>query len=144
MGPLTISVGKANWEFRWSVVTMVVSLVVFPLALRWGIVGVATAYLLMLCVLNPIRFKIIQRLIPISARSYLRSVAPAISCSAVLAIVWLATEAVLQRSTGELVQVATASLMATLGYVAALRIGWPDDLRRQLDFAKLVLRGART
>ena len=67
MGPLTVAVGRADWEFHWSVVTMVVALVSFPIGLQWGIVGVAASYLIMLSVLNPIRFMIIQRLIPISA-----------------------------------------------------------------------------
>ena len=53
MGPLKIAVGRADWEFRWSIVTMVVALVAFPLGLQWGIVGVAASYLIMLTVLNP-------------------------------------------------------------------------------------------
>lgn len=143
MGPLTIAVGRADWEFRWSIVTMVVALVAFPLALRWGIVGVATAYLITLCLLNPIRFKIIQRLVPISPGAYIRALAPATVCSVALAIVWWLTASLLQRAAAGPVSATIASLTGTATYMAVLRLGWPDDLRRQLDFARLVVRGDR-
>lgn len=143
MGPLTIAVGRADWEFRWSAVTMVVSLVVFPIGLQWGIVGVAVSYLIMLSVLNPIRFMVIQRLVPISARSCLRALTPATACSLALAVVWLLIKALLHGMTSELVVAAAASTIGAAVYVLALRVVWPDDLRRQLDFARLVLRGDR-
>jgi O-antigen/teichoic acid export membrane protein len=144
MGPLTIAVGRADWEFRWSAVTMVVSLVVFPIGLRWGIVGMAASYLIMLSVLNPIRFLVIQRLVPISARSCLRALAPAVTCSLVLAVVWLLTEALLAGVTSEIVVASAASVASAAAYVIALRFVWPDDFHRQLEFAHLVLRGDRT
>jgi O-antigen/teichoic acid export membrane protein len=144
MGPLTIAVGRADWEFRWSVVTMVVALVVFPIALQWGIVGVAVSYLIMLSVLNPIRFAVIQRLVPISARSCLRALAPAAACSVALAVVWLLTEALLRGVTSELIIATAASVTGSAAYVVALRVAWPDDFRRQLEFARLILRGDRT
>lgn len=144
MGPLTIAVGRADWEFRWSVVTMVVALVVFPIGLQWGIVGVAVSYLIMLSVLNPIRFMVIQRLVPVSARSCLRALVPAVACSIALAVVWLLAEALLKGATSELVIAATASLAGAAAYVLALRVAWPDDFRRQLEFARLILRGDRT
>jgi O-antigen/teichoic acid export membrane protein len=144
MGPLTIAVGRADWEFRWSAVTMVVALVSFPVGLQWGTVGVAASYLIMLSVLNPIRFAIIQRLIPISARMYLRALAPAFACSVVLGVVWLLTEVLLQSATSGLVLATAASVTGAAAYVVALRVAWPDDFRRQLDLARLVVRGDRT
>jgi PST family polysaccharide transporter len=144
MGPLTIALGRADWEFRWSVVTMVVALVSFLVGLQWGIVGVAAAYLIMLSVLNPIRFAIIQRLIPISVRGYLRALAPASACSIALGVVWLLTKVLLQGATSGLVLATAASVTGAAAYVVAVRVAWPDDFRRQLDFARLVMRGDRT
>jgi PST family polysaccharide transporter len=143
MGPLTVAVGRADCEFYWSVVTMVAMLVVIPVGLQWGIVGVAASYLIMLSLLNPVRFAIIQRLIPISVRSYLRALAPASACSVVLGVVWLLTETFLQGTTNALVLVMAASVTSAASYVVALRIAWPDDFRRQLDFARQVVRGDR-
>jgi PST family polysaccharide transporter len=143
MGPLTVAVGRADCEFYWSVVTMVAMLVVIPVGLQWGIVGVAASYLIMLSLLNPVRFAIIQRFIPISVRSYLRALAPASACSGVLGIVWVLTEVLLKGQTSALVLVMAASVTSAASYVVALRVAWPDDFRRQLDFARQVVRGNR-
>jgi len=144
MGPLKIAVGRADWEFRWSVVTMVVALVVFPIGLQWGIDGVAVSYLLMLSVLNPVRFMVIQRLVPISARSCLRALAPAATCSVALAFAYQFTELLLQSAMSGLVLATAASVTGAATYAVTLRIAWPEDFRDQLEFARLVVRGERT
>jgi PST family polysaccharide transporter len=144
MGPLTVAVGRADCEFYFAVVIMVVMLVVIPVGLQWGIVGVAASYLIMISVLNPIRFAIIQRLIPISARGYLRALAPASVCSVVLGIAYLLTEFLLQSATSGLILAMAASVTGAAAYAVALRVAWPSDFRRQLEFARLVLRGERT
>ena len=144
MGPLTVAVGRADCEFYWSIVTMVVMLVIIPVGLQWGIVGVAAAYLIMLSILTPVRFAIIQRLIPISARRYLRALMPASACSVVLTIVWLLTEALLKGTGSGPVLAIGASVTGAAAYVVALRVAWPDDFRRQLEFARLVVGGDRT
>jgi PST family polysaccharide transporter len=143
MGPLTIAVGRADWEFRWSVVTMVVALASFAFGLQWGIVGVAAAYLIMLSVLNPIRFMVIQRLVPISAGRYLLAWAPALTCSVALCVVWLLTDAVLQNAMSGPVLAVVASVTGTAAYVVTVRVVWPANFRRQLEFARLVARGGR-
>jgi O-antigen/teichoic acid export membrane protein len=61
MGPLTVAVGRANWEFLWSVGTMIGSLVAFLIGRRWGIVGVAASYLIIISLQVPIRFVITGR-----------------------------------------------------------------------------------
>lgn len=144
MGPLTVAVGRPDCEFYFSVVFLIAMLMAIPIGLHWGIAGVASSYLIMLSLLNPIRFVIIQRLIPISARGYLRALAPASVCSVVLSLVWLLTEALLQGAANELVIATAASVTGAAAYVVALRVAWPDDFRRQLEFARLVLRGNRT
>jgi PST family polysaccharide transporter len=143
MGPLTVAVGRVDYEFRWSIFTLVVVLVSLPIGLQWGIVGLAATYLIMLSVMNPIRFTVIQRLVPIPVGSYLRALAPAAACSVILGIVWLLVESLLRAATSGLVLIAVASLAGAAAYMVALKVAWPDDFRRQLDFARLVLRGDR-
>jgi len=60
---------------------------------------------------SPIRFAFMQRLIPISTRSYLRALASASTCSVALAVVWLLTEGLLKGGTSELVIAAAASVI---------------------------------
>lgn len=140
-GPVVLAVGRADWEFRWSIVTTVVALVFFTVGLQWGIVGVAAAYLTLSLVLNPVRFLIIQRLVPVTARGYLRALAPATVSSAALCAVWLAVAAVLRDATGDVPLLVAASVAGLAAYVASARLLWPGDFEEQLSFARLVVRG---
>jgi O-antigen/teichoic acid export membrane protein len=139
-GPVVLAVGRADWELRWSLVTMVFAIIFFSIGLQWGIVGVAGSYLVLGLALNPIRFLIIQRLVPISARRYLRALAPAVVCSAALCAGWLAVAAALGQATGGFTLLAAASMGGVAAYVAAARVLWPRDFRRQVDFARSVIR----
>jgi hypothetical protein len=56
--------------------------------------------------------------------------------------VWLLTESLFHSVASGLLLATIASMTGTIAYVIALWLGWPDDLRRQLDFARLVMRSA--
>jgi O-antigen/teichoic acid export membrane protein len=140
-GPVLLAVGRADWEFRWSVFAMLVSIVAFAVGLNWGITGVAAAYLIMGLALSPIRFLIVQRLVPIAGWSYLRALVPAVVSSAVLCGAWLLVVAALRGTADGLTLLAGASAVGLAAYLAAAWVLWPQDLRYQLEFARLVVRG---
>jgi O-antigen/teichoic acid export membrane protein len=138
-GAVVLAVGRADWEFRWSIFTMIVALIAFAIGLNWGITGVAAAYLIMGLSLSPIRFIIIRRIIPISAWSYLRSLTPALVSTAALCGVWVLVTAGLRGTTSGLPSVACGSAAGLAAYLVAARVLWPQDLRYQLEFARLVV-----
>jgi O-antigen/teichoic acid export membrane protein len=140
-GAVVLAVGHADWEFRWSIFTMVVALISFGVGINWGITGVAAASLIMGLALSPIRFIIIQRVIPISAWGYLRSLTPAVASSAALCGAWLLVTAALGDSASGLISVVCGSVAGLAAYLVAARVLWPQDLRYQLEFARLVVRG---
>ncbi len=140
---VVLAVGRADWEFRWSMVTMVFAVVSFGVGVNWGITGVATAYLVMGLALTPLRLWVIGRIIPISARGYLRVLAPAFVSSAALCGVWLLVAAALEGITSGLPLLVWASAAGMAAYVVAATVLWPRDLRYQFDFARQVVsRGA--
>jgi O-antigen/teichoic acid export membrane protein len=139
-GPVVLAVGRADWELRWALFTVVVAIAAFAVGLQWGITGVAAAYLGIALVLNPVRFFIIQRLIPLTGRAYLRSLAPATVSSAALAVAWLAAAAALPAGVGPLGHLVAASVVGGVGFVLAARLLWPDDFRNLLGFARQVAR----
>jgi PST family polysaccharide transporter len=143
-GSVLLAVGRADWEFRWSILTMIAALISFTVGLSWGITGVAASYLIMGLALSPIRFIMIQRVIPVSAGRYLRSLTPAVASSVVLGGVWLLVAAGLRGTTGGLPLLACSSAAGLAAYLVAARALWPQDLRYQLDFARLVVGGGGT
>lgn len=140
MGPLTVAVGRPDLEFLWGVATAVMSLIAFAIGLLWGIVGVAASYLIISSIQLPIRLVIIERLIPIRARDYVKAMLPSAVCSLVLAIGWLIAEVLLEGILSGLVLLIAASAFASAAYAIALWIVWPDVIHRQLNFFQLVLR----
>jgi O-antigen/teichoic acid export membrane protein len=140
-GGVVLAVGRANWELRWSIFTMIVALISFAIGLHWGITGVATSYLIMGLVLSPIRFIIIQRIIPMSAGGYLRSLTPALVSSVALCGVWLLVTAALRGTASPIPLIACGSAVGLAAYLATAFVLWPQDLRYQLKFARLVVRG---
>jgi O-antigen/teichoic acid export membrane protein len=143
-GSVLLAVGRADWEFRWSIFTMIVALISFAVGLNWGITGVAASFLIMGLALSPIRFLLVQRVIPIAGGAYVRSLTPAVASSAALGAVWLLVAAGLRGTTGGLPLLACSSAAGLAAYLVAARALWPQGLRYQLDFARLVVRGRGT
>jgi O-antigen/teichoic acid export membrane protein len=138
--PVVQAAGRADWEFRWSIATTIVALITFAVGINWGIAGVAAAFLVQGALLNPIRFVMVQRLIPLSVSAYLRQLAPAATSCAVFAGVWLLAAAALRGSMGDLSVIIGASLAAGTSFVLSMAVLWRADFRRQVDFLRLVVR----
>ena len=140
MGPLTIAIGRPDWEFRWAIGTTIAGFVAFPIGLLWGIVGVAAAYLILATLQVPIRLVVTRYLIPFETREYYWSLIPAAACSAVLAVAWITTEVLLRATIDGVALLTVASTVGCVVYVGVLKVGWPDVSRRQFDFFQSVLR----
>lgn len=138
---VVLAVGRAGWELRWSVATLVVSLVAFAVGLNWGITGVAAASLIVGLAQAPVRFLIVRRIVPVSAAAYARALAPAVVSSAALWGAWWCVAVILRDATGGLPLLAGASAGGVAAYLVAARVLWPEHVRAQLDFARLVVRG---
>lgn len=139
-----LATGRADWEFRWSMFTMAVALVAFALGVQGGITGVAWSYLAMGLVLTPVRLLVVGRLVPVSLGGYARILAPAAASTAALCVGWLAVAGALRGTTGGLPLAMCASAAGLAAYLVAARVLWPHDVRHQLEFARLVIRGGRT
>jgi O-antigen/teichoic acid export membrane protein len=138
--PVVQAAGRADWEFRWSLFTTVIALATFVVGLQWGIAGVAACFLVQGVLLNPIRFVMVQRLVPLSAWAYLRQLAPAATSTAALVGAWLVVATMLRGAVGDLMVLAAASLAGLIAFLVSMRVLWWGDLRRQIDFVLHVVR----
>jgi len=142
--PVVQAAGRADWELRWSLFTTVIAAATFVVGIQWGIAGVAACFLVQGALLNPIRFAMIQRLIPVPVASYLRQLAPATTSTAILAGVWVAVAAGLRGHVGDVSLLVGASLAGGMAFLVSMRLLWWADLRRQLDFIRQVARPGAT
>jgi O-antigen/teichoic acid export membrane protein len=142
--PVVQAAGRADWEFRWSIFTTAIAGATFVFGLQWGIAGMAACFLVQGALLNPIRFAMVQRLIPVSVLGYLRQLAPAATSTAVLVGVWVLVARALEGQVGDPGVLGGASLAAVISFLLAMRLLWWADFRRQLEFVRQVVRPRST
>jgi PST family polysaccharide transporter len=65
-GEVLLALGKASWLLRFTAVWFVGSIVAFVVGLQWGLLGVATSYLVATLVIEPLRTYITTRALGIS------------------------------------------------------------------------------
>jgi hypothetical protein len=123
---------------------MIAAFAAFAIGINWGIAGVAAAYLVMSLVVSPIKLVIVQRIIPISAWGYLRSLVPAVVSSVVMCEVWLLVAYAVRSIAGGIPLVACSSAVAVAAYVATVRSWWPQDLHYQVEFVRQVIGRSRS
>ncbi len=85
-GPVIMAVGKPSWNLGLNFLQAVGNVIAFMIALRWGIVAVAAAYVLRGYLMAPIPVLVVQRLINIKLSTYLRQYASPLAGAIVMAI----------------------------------------------------------
>ncbi len=91
IGPVFVAKRRTDWMFRWQLLTMAVTIPLYVVGLRWGVVGVALAYLLRTVLLVYPGLAIAFRLIELKVRSLTVALWPTLAISlGMLLLVWLA------------------------------------------------------
>jgi PST family polysaccharide transporter len=143
-GAVLLAVGRADWEFRWTLLSMFVSFISFVVGINWGITGVAAAYLISGVVLCPVRLAMLGRVAPITGWGYVRCLTPALVSSAALCAVWLLVAGALEGITSGFVLISCSSIVGLATYLVAARVLWPDEFRYQFEFARQVANRSRS
>lgn len=73
-----LAMGKSSWRMGINVANAVGNLIAFSIAVQWGIVAVAAAYVLRAYILFPLPLWAVHKLIHFDLRRYVRQYAPAV------------------------------------------------------------------
>jgi O-antigen/teichoic acid export membrane protein len=107
--------GRPNLSLRVAVLTAIVNVVAFVLVVRWGILAVATSYVVCSYVLTPVSFWSVTRVVDVEAKPYLRLfVAPTVSGLVMLLSLLSAKAALADEVTGIALIVALLLVAATV------------------------------
>jgi PST family polysaccharide transporter len=88
LGPILIAIGQPKWFFRFSFVQGILNILAFWIAVRWGILAVAWAFVIRSAVTFPLVLWLMSRAIGSAPREILRLVsAPAVASLAMLGAV---------------------------------------------------------
>jgi len=134
-----LAMGKPSWRLWINIVNALVNLLAFAIAVRWGIVAVAAAYVIRAYLLSPIPLVLVRRLIGIDIRHYLANFAvPAAATLLMAALVYL-VQAGLTGRVGNTWNLALSITTGALVYAISVSVLSPSLLSE----AKKILRGRR-
>ncbi|WP_416670033.1 lipopolysaccharide biosynthesis protein [Egbenema bharatensis] len=134
-----LAMGKPAWRLWLGLLNAVISPISFLIAVQWGIVAVAFAYVIRGYLVFPVGQWAVSRLIHVPLISYLRQfVAPLVS-SLVMAVVILITKQWIGDRVLPIVTLGTGIVVGTLVYGITIRLLSPKLFQQLLEFVQLAL-----
>lgn len=123
-----LALGKASWRFWLTFLKAVMDVAAFAVALRWGIVGVAGAFVLSGYLFLPLPVYAVHRLVGLDLRTYLAQYRAPFLATLLMSGVVLAVRPLLAGAP-PLPRVAAGAMVGALAYAAALFLLHPALLR---------------
>lgn len=134
-----IAMGKPSWWFWLAVLNVVLNLLGFAIAYRWGITAVTLAYVIRGYIAFPVGQWAVSKLIHDPLLVYLRQFVAPIVCSLTMAIAILVIKQPLSNWLNPPGLIGVCSLLGAIVYVMALRLFAPKLFRQLLELARLAL-----
>ena len=130
-GPILTALGKPQWNLFLNALQAAGNCVAFLIGVRWGIVGVATAYVLRAYLMAPIHLWVLRREADVETGPYLKQFLPAGAASLVMMLGIAAFESVAARSLPATTGFALAVCTGVAVYVVVILVLQPQ-LRGQI------------
>jgi O-antigen/teichoic acid export membrane protein len=128
--------GKPSWRFWIYLLTAVLNVIGFVLAVRMGIVAVAVSYVVVSYLLMPIYFFMIRKLIGVSIRSHLRQYGPAVVNSLIMVVVVYVFKLIMGEQVILIARLCMLAIIGAITYVLALRWTYQPAYRQILNVAQ--------
>lgn len=137
-GSIMMAMGKPSWALKISLINAVLSLVSFMIAVKWGIIAVALAFVIRLCLVEfSIAFWATHKLIHIEITNYLGKFAAPLAGSLVMVAVLLGTRHFINTAINLQAALIIYTVIGALSYVLTLLILAPTLLRQALSLVNL-------
>ena len=132
-----VSMGKPSWSVRVTLLSATVNLIACLVAVRSGIIAVATAYIISSYLVFPISQWAVNRLIKINLLTYLKQfITPLISSTVMVGAIWSAKYYLLEASDPKL-SIIVGAVIGVLIYALCIKIFEPQLFVRTWEFVKL-------
>jgi O-antigen/teichoic acid export membrane protein len=138
-GSVLNATGKPSWRFGILSFIAILNVVGFAVAVQWGIVAVAAAYVIVSYLASPLYFHLVRRLTGVSSRTYIRQLVPALVSSLAMIAVMLGLKYTLAEELGLYVRLVTLVLSGAFAYLLCLRLIRPSFYRQILEYAHQAL-----
>lgn len=134
-----MAMGRPDWRLWNNMLNSIIGIVCFAIAVRWGIVAVAIAFVVRVWLLSPVSYWFVHRLITLNLGQYLRRYLPALASSVVMCAALWSVKALLGSTLGPGALLAVCAAVGTVVYALALRLGAPDIFHKLLEFSWALL-----
>jgi PST family polysaccharide transporter len=137
-GGVIMAMGKPSWRLMLNAINAVTNVVAFLIAVRWGIVAVAAAYVIRSYVTAPITPWVIRKLIGLSFSQYLRQFAIPLAGSLALAASILLLHNLVGSTISPKVLLIMEVGLGAVVYLAAIQLMAPSMLQNVVGLARQV------
>jgi O-antigen/teichoic acid export membrane protein len=142
-GAVLTALGRPSVVAKLTALNAATNVVAFLIAVHWGILGVAFAYVVRAYLVQPLSFLAVRRLIQIEVKAYLYQYRGPAFSTLPMAAVMIALRDSLPPAIGDGFTLATSILAGLLTYFAAVWLVDRELFGRAFEFARLALAPVR-
>lgn len=135
---ILLSLGKSNLRLKLGILNSISSVLCFLVAVKFGIVAVAAAYVMRGYLLAPIPVFVLRRAIKLNILDYLAQFSPALLGSLLMALIMMTAKSLLSYSLNDIAILFLVSSIGFAVYALSLSLFFPSrviELRRLLNIA---------
>ncbi len=135
---ILLAKGKPGWSFKLSAMNAVSNVLAFSIAVHWGIVAVAAAYVIRGYVLSPIPLWLVHKVVHFKLGTYFRQYLPAAAASLAMAVVIAVLKSLIQLELGwQLLTLEVAT--GAITYSIVMLLVAPGYARQAFGYARILL-----
>lgn len=116
------ALGKPAWNLRLHLLNSLLDIIAFSIAVRWGIVSVATAYVIRNYLVSPIRLWMIYKLLKINLKKYFHQYIPSLLGSLSIAVFIVVTKQILINEIGSQATLIVSVLISICIYLLTIKL----------------------
>lgn len=136
-GTIMMAMGKPHWRLKVNLLNAVVNIIGFFIAVRWGILAVAIAFVVSGYLLSPIYIWIIYKLIKIDISVYLKQYAAPLLASLIMFVALIITKLLLKDLDTNLLVLGIYGIVSISVYILSVIAIAPDLFKQVLELVIL-------
>lgn len=138
-GPMLMALGKPSWNLGLNCLQAVGNVVAFLIAVQWGIVAVAAAYVIRGYLMAPITVWMVHKLVHIDLITYLRQYAAPLAASLAMVVTILGTKHFLGGMVNLHMLLAICIVLGAVVYVSTILLIAPKLARQAINLFRSAL-----
>ena len=138
-GSVIVALGKPSWRLGMIFLNAVTNVIAFAIAVRWGIVAVAAAYVIRGYLLAPIGIWMVKKLAKIDLKIYFRQFLMPLLGSLAMVVVVLGLKYLIGNALGLEMQLVIYVLVGGLSYVLVMQLMEPSLKPQLLKLIQLAI-----